>query len=46
MKVIVTGGVGFVGSHLDDVLIAQKTHVVVHDNFSTGRKKIWNMLKV
>jgi UDP-glucose 4-epimerase len=37
MKCIVTGGAGFIGSHLCDLLIKKKFHVVVIDNLSTGR---------
>ncbi|MBI4122939.1 MAG: NAD-dependent epimerase/dehydratase family protein [Parcubacteria group bacterium] len=39
MKVLVTGGAGFIGSHLTDRLIQKKHRVVVLDNLSTGRKK-------
>ena len=37
MKSIVTGGAGFIGSHLVDLLVENKHEVIVLDNFSTGR---------
>lgn len=36
--VLVTGGAGFIGSHLVDALIARGDTVVVADNLSTGSK--------
>ena len=35
-RVIVTGGAGFIGSHLVDRLVKRDEHVVVLDNFSSG----------
>jgi len=37
MKILITGGAGFIGSHLVDHLIDQKHNVKVYDNLSGGK---------
>jgi UDP-glucuronate decarboxylase len=39
MRILVTGGAGFIGSHLIDRLIKQGHDVVCLDNFFTGHKR-------
>jgi UDP-glucose 4-epimerase len=42
MKILITGGAGFIGSHLVDRLIKEGHEVVVVDNLSTGKKENLN----
>lgn len=39
MKILVTGGAGFIGSHLCDLLVCNDNQVVALDNLSRGRKE-------
>lgn len=42
MKVLVTGGAGFIASHVSDAFVAQGHEVIIVDNLSTGQKKYVN----
>jgi len=40
--ILITGGAGFIGSHLVDSLIERRNKIIVIDNLSTGRKENLN----
>ena len=42
MRILITGGAGFIGSHLGDQLIKKGHKVVVIDNLSTGKRENLN----
>ena len=39
MRILVTGGAGFIGSHLCERLVAEGNEVLCLDNFFTGRRE-------
>ncbi len=39
MKILITGGAGFIGSHLSERLLKEGHEVIVVDNYFTGQKK-------
>ena len=39
MNAFITGGAGFIGSHLADALVSRGDHVTILDNLSTGSKE-------
>ena len=42
MKILITGGAGFIGSNLCDYLLEKNNKLVILDNLETGNK---NLLK-
>ena len=45
MKAIVTGGAGFIGSHIAELLVNKNYEVIIIDNFATGRLENLNKIK-
>jgi len=44
LRVLITGGAGFIGSHLAEKLLSQDHEVIILDNFYTGQKS--NLLRI
>jgi len=42
MKILITGGAGFIGSHIVDLLIKNNHEVAIIDNLSTGKEEYLN----
>lgn len=45
MRVLVTGGAGFIGSHLVDRLVSENHEVSVLDSFSTGKRENLDLVR-
>tara|TARA_B100001057_G_scaffold283578_1_gene283950 strand:- start:2420 stop:3391 length:972 start_codon:yes stop_codon:yes gene_type:complete len=41
-NILVTGGAGYIGSHIIEILIKRKKKVIIVDNLTTGHKKLIN----
>ena len=41
-NILVTGGAGYIGSHIVEQLIKKKTKVFIYDNLITGHKRLIN----
>ena len=37
MNILITGGAGFIGSHVADLLAADNNHIIIIDDLSTGK---------
>ena len=41
-NILITGGAGYIGSHISEILIKEKKNIFILDNLSTGHKKLIN----
>jgi UDP-glucose 4-epimerase len=41
-KILITGGAGYIGSHIAEILIKKRYKVFIIDNLSTGFKRLIN----
>ena len=46
MRFFVTGGAGYIGSHIVEQLTKTKDRIIIFDNLETGYKKLINTLIV
>ena len=46
MKILITGGLGFVGSNLTNFYIKNNHQVNILDDFSTGKKQFLSSLDI
>jgi len=41
-NILVTGGAGYIGSHIVELLVKTKANIIIVDNLITGHKKLIN----
>ena len=41
-NILITGGAGYIGSHIAEILIEKKKNIFILDNLSTGHRKLIN----
>ena len=42
MSILITGGAGYIGSHITEQLIDRKYNIIILDNLTTGHKRLIN----
>ena len=42
MNILITGGAGYIGSHVVELLIQKKNDIIILDNLTTGYKRLIN----
>ena len=41
-NILITGGAGYIGSHVAEILLKKKKNIFIVDNLSTGFRKLLN----
>ena len=41
-NILITGGAGYIGSHITEILVKRKKNIFILDNLSTGHRKLIN----
>ena len=41
-NILITGGAGYIGSHISEILVKKKKKIFIVDNLSTGYRKLIN----
>ena len=41
-NILITGGAGYIGSHVSEILVKNKKKIFITDNLSTGYKRLIN----
>ena len=45
-NILITGGAGYIGSHISEILEKEKKNIIIVDNLSTGYKRLINKKSV
>ena len=42
MNILITGGAGYIGSHITEQLISKSNKIIIFDNLETGHERLIN----